>query len=162
MARWEKPAGNWNDPNIKNHTVPDGSLADGAHAGETWMSKPKGTANDDGSVSISSRLDWYVEEHYKLTKVSLAEINDHVRGWRNWQNELWGEKPIRQFKTEGQTAKSVAAAFERKYRGEWAAQRGAQSAFDNPLSGSHSISRNPELKKSVSAAEIEQAVGSLP
>ena len=159
---WEKPAGNWDKSDPEQHGVENGSLAGGAHAAETWASKPKARANGDGSVSINSNLDWFVENQYKLTRVSLAEINDHIAPWRRWQKDLWGEKATKYFKPDGRTAEDVARAFERKYGREWNAQYGAQLEFDNPLTGSHSIKRNPDLKKPVTAAEIEQAVRSLP
>jgi hypothetical protein len=162
VVTWGKPAGDWNKPDPEQHKVANGSLAGGAHAAETSMSKPKATANGDGSVTIRSKLDWSVEDQYKLTRVSLAEINDHVAPWRRWQVDLWGNEATRTFKPDGRTAKDVAGAFERKYGVEWNAQYRAQLTVDNPLTGSHSISRNPDLKKPVTAAEIEQAVRSLP
>jgi len=159
-ANWAKLGGNWHDPNVKNHVKPDSEM--GADYGRTTMSRPHVTPNDDGSLTTKAELNWYVKDKYKLTAVSLAEIDDHVRRWREWQNGSTGDgrDVVRHFKVTGSPTEA-AAKLEGALRKEWKSEDSSQrSQYD--YSQLHSPNVHPQLLRSVTPAEIQHAIESLP
>jgi RHS repeat-associated protein len=150
--------GNYKDGNPKNHVKKDSEM--GQDYGQTAMSRPKVTANADGSLSPKAELNWYVKDKYKLTAVSLAEINDHIRTWIEWSSTGDGSDAVRHFKATG-SPQEAAAKLEKILRNEWKLEDIRQRAqYD--WSQKHSPNVHPELLKGITPADIQHATDSLP
>ncbi len=161
VANWETPTGNWKEPNVEKHVVPDGSMG-GGDVGRTYATRPKVVPNSDGSLSVRSDLKWDVEEFYEHTRVSLAEVDDHVRSWRNWQTDPQGEgyRAVKDFRFTG-PAQDAANKLQTRLLNESIREQ-ARQWRDFHANGRHSLDRNPKLKEAVDASTIETAVRSLP
>ncbi len=150
-GRWERRG------NGERH----GASEMGGLYGRTEMSRPKVTKNKDGSLTARSELNWWVRKGYQLTRVALAEIKDHVRRWRNWQDSKLGDgySAVEHFKATGSA--SDVARLEGVLKTEWSAEHVSQLAdYDN--NQKHSIFRHPELTQPISPQDIQNALKELP